>query len=291
MASEFASKLKASKKLWKTAQQKVVDNRGKSDKPQFEDGIYLAKLTGAKLVEFDSGLKVVFDWKFEDGEYDGQIKKDYQGITSEDNLYYFGRRIEELGYEMPDSPEDLPELLAALEKEKPLGKIRLRTKGDYQNVYLEKLLTGDEDEDEDDAAEEDAEEADETEEAEEEEKPKKGKKGKPASEPEADDEEEEEEEETDEEEDADAEEDGDVELAVGMKVIADTQKGKRAGTVKEILAKEGLVRVDVGDGKVVRVALDKVAFDDTPDDEEEDETEEPPAKKAVKKKAPPKKKR
>lgn len=291
-SNDFKKQLAASKGNWKAAQKKVTETRGKAGAPEFEDGIYLAKLASAELGEWNEKLKVLFKWKFMDGEYEGQVIHDYQGINSEENLYYLGRRLEDFGYEMPDDPTELPETLAAIVGEKKLCKIRLRTKGDWQNVYLQKVLEdADDAEVEDDEAEET--EAEETPAA----KPAKGKKAKPEPEPVEEDEAEEEEADDEaEEEEADEEEteEGDEELTIGMKVIAETANGEKKGTVIEILEKEGMARVKTEEGKVLRLAIQKLSFDEAPDDEEEEEeAPAPPAKKkaAPAPVAPPKKKR
>lgn len=283
--ADFKKKLKASKDLFKAARERVVKDRGKSGAPEFEDGLYLARVDSADMFEKDGVLKVLFKWKFEDdhAEYAGKVVHDYQGITSEDNLYHFGRRLEDLGYEMPDDPVEIIDALEAIVKEKKLCKIRLRTKGDWQNTFLQKVYEVGEDPDDEDA--EEAEEADEAPAK----KPAKGKakKEEPAEEEEAAEEEEEEAEEEEEEEaeEEETEEDDAVELAVDMKVIAVTSKGERKGTVLEILDKENLVRVKTDDGKILRVPLEKIIFDEAP--EEEEEVEEKPAPKAKKKAAEP----
>jgi hypothetical protein len=281
VANDFLKQLKASKKAYQAAKKRVFEERGKSGAPEFEDGIYLARLQSAELGEWNGNLKVLFKWKFVDGDYDGQVVHDYQGIGSEDNLFYFGRRIEQFGYEMPDDPTEIPELLKSIVDEKKMCKIRLRTKGDYQNVWLNKVLDdGEEAEDADDAADDTELDDDAPEEKLVKGKGKKGKKEEPAEEEEeeeSEDEEEESEEEEEEEEEAEEEEGEDVELEVGMKVVATTSKGERKGEVIDILAKEGLVRVKTEDNKVVKVKVENVAFDEAPEDEEE-EAPEPPKK-------------
>lgn len=296
-SSDFKKKLKASAAMYKAAVKKVEENRGKGGAPEFDDGRYIAKLVSAEVGEWKEKLKVLFKWKFVDGPYDGQEYYDFQGIGTEDNLYYFGRRIEDLGWELPDSPEEIPDLLTQIVESKAICKIRLRTKGEFQNCYLEKVYGEDEDpsDDEDVTG---ADEADESDDAEDTPPPAK-KKGKKAAEPEPapakkgkkaappveeeDDEDEDDEDEDDEDESDDADEEaddeeddeadedeteeGDVELQVGMTVECDTQKGKKKGKVTEILAAEGKARVTLDDGSKIRIALDKIAFDEAPEEE------------------------
>lgn len=271
--NQFKKRLAAANKNWASAKTKASESAGGVE---FEDGRYLARLVAAKLGESAGGrLQVRFDFKFEQDDehaYGGKVKYDYQGVETEQNLEFFARRLEQLGYEAPDDLSQIVDILLDIEKEKPLCKIRLKSKGDFQNVYIDKVYGNDEESDEDEGEESDGgdvEDAAEEEEAEEAPAPKKGKKTKkeepPAEEEEEeeteeDEDEEEAEEEEAEEEDGDDEESDQVELTVGMTVVAETSKGTVTGTVIEILVDENKVRVKGEDGKVVRVALEKIAI-------------------------------
>lgn len=268
--TSFMKRLKAANSSWKTAKKRASEDRGSSE---FDDGRYTSRLVEARLDESGSGrLQAIFGWKFEDGEYEGKIKYDYQGVESEDNQYYLGKNLERLGYELPDDLTDLPEILAAIEKEKPLAQVRLRTKAgsDFQNLYIMKVYGDDEEEAETDEEEEDEAPTDTAEDEEED------------TEADAD---ESDEEETDEEAETEDEEEDGTELAVGMAVIAETAKGPEEGVVTEILEKENKVRVRLNkDKKIVRLSPEKITIptedEDVDEDteDEEDEEEAPPVK-------------
>lgn len=304
LSSALKKRLKAATKDWKGAKERAEEGSLASE---FDDGKYLAKCIGAEFQESGSGrLQVDFKWKIIEGPSDdavGKIKHDYQGCENEQNLEYLGRRIVAFGYDLPESLEDIEDILAEIVKEKPLCKIRLRTKGDFQNVYMDKVVEDEEDEDTeddedtddadaaDDSDSEDEESEDEAEDEEEEPEPepvKKKKKAAPSPEPEPpakkkkkaapepepeEDEDEEDEEETDEED----EDEESVELSVGMAVIAETTKGAKKGVVKRIIEDENKVAVEFADGKTLRIAVDKITADDSV-------PEEPPAKKKTAKK-------
>lgn len=280
-------------KNWKKAKKRVGESEGFAE---YEDGRYTARLVSAKLgtSEGSGRAQIAFGWKFEDGDYEGKTKISYQGIESEDNLYYLGRDLERLGYELPDDLGDLPEILKDIEKTQPVASITLKTKegSDFQNLYIRKVFSADEvaesDEDETDTEEEAAEEEEETEESEEEESDDDAD-----AEEEETEEESEEEEETEEEEEAESEDEDEVELKKGMRVIVETRKGREPGSIIELLEKEGKVRVKLDNKTVVRVGPEALEIADDGEEEEEEAPAAKPAKKAApapaKKTAPAKK--
>jgi hypothetical protein len=289
-SNSIASALKKAQATWKKAKKRVATEERKSFGSDFADGRYTAKLVNVALGQSDAGrTQSTWQWKFLDGDNEGEIKYDYQGMESEDNLFYFGRRLEDFSYELPDDIADIEEIFRELTKEKPVAKIRLRTKNDFQNVYIDKVFGEDEepeldsDEDEDEEVEESEEESDDAEETEEEE-----------SEEESDDEEEEESDDDEESEESDDEDsddedeseeeeeeddvDEEADLTVGMDVIAEFKNEKKPGKVVEIFETEGKARIRFKDGKTVRVSFEKLELDDTPPEE--------PKAKSKKTKAP-----
>lgn len=277
---DFKKLLGNANKTWSKAKKRVAEAEPAFQ--EFEDGRYEARLVGAKLMQSNAGnTQIDWSWKFLDGQYEGKVKHSYQQLMTEDNLYYLGRDLERMGYELPDDLTQLPEILADIEKSKPVGSITLKTNGDFQNVYIRKMYTADEEEEAEEETEE--EESDEDTEDESEEEPEDEE-----SEEEAEEEESEEEEAEEEEEETEDEEEGDdtgeeVEIHEGMKVSVETVKGRETGKIIEILEKEEKVKVRLdSSGKVVRVAVDDVEVE-MPEEEEE---EEEPAKKPAKKPAP-----
>lgn len=278
-------------KSWKTAKKRVTDTE-KGGFEEFPDGLYDAQLIGAEIGESKGAkarLQVDFSWRFMDGDLEKKVKHDYQGMNTEDGLFYLGRRIEELGYEAPDDLGDLPEVLKAIVKEKIAARIVLKTKGEFQNVYIRKLLGDDADEDVEETEEDETDTETEAEESDDEETEEEDGEEEAEEETEEEDGEAEEEEETEEEETEEEEaEEGEEEVeqaAPGMKVIVETAKGREPGVIVEIIEAEGKVRVKLNkDGKIIRASAEKVEITD---DEEEVEEEPKATKKAAGKKPAP----
>lgn len=260
---------------------------------EIPDGRYTARLMSAKIGESANGrAQVLFGWVIEDGEFEKKSKTDFQGIESEENLFYLGKTLERLGYEAPDDIMELPGILKDIERTKPLGVIRLRTKpgSDFQNVYIQKVYHTDEGEEA-----EDVEETDDLHHT----PVHVEKEKKPKVAPVKDDEDEDEDDvetddvdddtEEDEEEEASVEDDDEgVEIAEGMRVMVETAKGREAGTIIELLEKEEKVRVKLDSDKTVKVGLDRIEVEpETEDDEDDDEEEETPVAKPPAKKVTP----
>jgi len=215
--------------------------------------VHMVRLQKAFGSTNSKGAYLQFDFKFIDDPYKGQSKALFQNMQTDENLYHAARLMSQFGYEMPDSVTEIVALLNAITNEKPLCRITIKTKGEYQNVYLDKVIAEDEDDEGAEADEEDdtegtdgdeAEETDEdTEEAEDEEEA-------------AEDDEEEEEEEDAEE----ADEDDEAEIEVGMRVEAETAKGTRSGVVHKIDEAADLIKIRDDAGKIFSVAPDKVSI-------------------------------
>lgn len=274
MAVDFRKKLKDAGKLWKNAKKKAAEST--SEAPQFEDGRYMARLQGGEIGMSNGGrLQLTWKWKFEDEPYEGKTKYAYQGLENEDNLVFLARDLDRLGYEAPDDLAGVEEILAEIVKEKPLCRIKLRTKpgSDFQNVYIDKVFSGDEaEETEDDDADAEETEAEETESEE-----SDSEEEEAEAEDDAEEEAEEPEDEEESEDEDDSEEEDEAEIEVGMRVEIETSKdGAVAGEIIEILPDEGKIRVKGDNGKTYKVGADKAALL-TPE-----EPEEKPKAKAAK---------
>ena len=172
MKGNFAAKLKKLSKTWKAAKERANEGGGQDE---FEDGRYLAKIVGAEIGESANSGRSQIDWSYKilEGDYKDKVKHDYAGLDTEMNQMFVAQAIAKLGYEVPDEMEDLDEILKEIVKEKPIVRIRLKTKGEFQNVTLDKVLGKDEASE----AEEEAEPAEEQEEVSAEEEEVELKKG------------------------------------------------------------------------------------------------------------------
>jgi hypothetical protein len=270
---------------------------------EFDDGSYIMRCMGGELGQSNSSdrFQATMHWKFVEGDYAKKSYRSFQGLETEDGISFFLRDLSRLGYDVSgiENLNEVLPILKELKEEKPVCRVKLKTKGEYQNLIIVKLLEDEDVEDEDDDDDGEEEEA----------APKKTKKKKPAKEEEeeededgededeeesddeeesSDDEEEEsddddaEESDDDEEESEDEEESDDEEVAVsvGSKVKMKTKAGIKKGTIEAVDEKNNKVTVKIGDRSLTLSAEKIVSVEDVPK-----AAAKKPAKKPVKKPA------
>lgn len=162
MSKNFKQRLKDAKKNWKGARSRAEDMGG-GDFPDIEDGRYRGALTQCgPIVESNSSDRIHFPIGFTilEGDFKDQKAVSYHGVENEDSLMYLARDIAKLGYEVPDGLEGLDELGEEILGNKLVCIFRLKHKGDFQNLYIDKVESDEAPESE----EEEKEEAEETEE-------------------------------------------------------------------------------------------------------------------------------
>lgn len=224
---------------------------------RLDDGRYIGQLIGAEFTESKGGRPMaVTSYKIVEGDSTGETIKKFRTLDGDDDLKWFALEMTVFGYDCEeihfDSKKDddgfILNVLAALEEEKPVVKLRLSTKNDYQSVNVESLI-----------------EDYETEEEEEEAPPKKTQKSKTevekpktATKSKSSKKEVEEVEEVEEELEEELEElEEEVELEVGMQVKFKWLKETMEGTVREIIEADNKVKVKVG-SKIYPVKMDDI---------------------------------
>ena len=246
MDNALKNKLKKAQNNWQGAREKAKDSTGFAEVP---DGRYLAHITNAQICESRSSgrLQIQWTWTISDGEFEKDTKLDFDGLETEDNLVFLGRKLARFGYELPEDITEISDILDELIEKQPLARIRLKTKGEFQNVYVDKLMqsvsTDGEDSDNESMSseDEDLEEADD------------------GSGDEVDDEQEKESNNESDADESDDEGDGDEEpVEIGMRVVATTRKGEEPGEIIEIMESEGKCRVKLDTGRTVKIAVDKL---------------------------------
>jgi len=254
----FGKALGLARKAWETAKERAKEGGFQDD---IDDGRYYTRIKSAEIGQSKSSgrLQVAIRYLILDGQYKGKVKSEYPGLETEDNLMWFGRKIAALGYEIPESFEEIEEIIEELNKGETFVQISLRTKGEYQNVGIVRTLEPSDLEDE--GISTDVEESATSFKKEELEK-----------------------------------ETEDVELSEGSRVSFSAKGKKLEGEVIEILAEENKARVKVEGKGVFKLSPEALTLvEEIPEEPEvepeaeleeeteEEETEKKPSKKPVKK--------
>ena len=253
MDQKLKNKLKKAQNDWENARSKAKETTGFTEIP---DGRYLANLTDGVIGESKSSgrLQIQWTWTVADGEFEGDTKLDFDGLETEDNLVFLGRKLARFSYELPEDITEISDILEELIEKKPMARIRLKTRGEFQNVYVDKIIQSSSDDgegsdDDDVGSDTDAEDVD------------GGIPDDPKDDDPKDDESDDEEsddEESDDEESSDENDSDEQEVEVGMRVIASTKKGDAPGEIVEIMEDEGKIRVHLDEGRTVRISVDKL---------------------------------
>ena len=64
---------------------------------------------------------------------------DWDGCDSLENQIWLGRKLAKLGYEVPEDISDLEPILAEIVKSRRVLTITLKTKGEFQKVYIDRV--------------------------------------------------------------------------------------------------------------------------------------------------------
>jgi len=248
MDNALKKKLQKAQNNWQGARERAKETSGFTEVP---DGRYLAHLTNAQIGESRSSgrLQIQWTWTISDGEFEKDTKLDFDGLETEDNLVFLGRKLARFGYELPEDITAINDILEELIDKQPLARIRLKTKGEFQNVYVDKLMRSVSDDGDDESEvntfgseDDDAEiEADDG----------AGDEVDDQSDEELDDE-------SDVDENEDGNDDEEEQVEIGMRVVATTRKGEEPGEIIEIMESEGKCRVKLDTGRTIRIAVDKL---------------------------------
>jgi len=149
-------KIAAAKKNFKKA--KEIASQGGLGNANVEDGRYHAQILSAKgpVQGQNSGrLQAVLAFEIQEGEFKGQKLTSFPNLENEIGLGILIRELNNLGYEIEDF-EQIEATLAEVNKDKPQVRISVKTKGEYQNISIDKLMDAEASEDLSEAAPEDA---------------------------------------------------------------------------------------------------------------------------------------
>lgn len=102
---------------------------------------YLTRLGKTKIVETDDGLAIIFEFTAIDGDQVGEKGVMFCGMGTDEKVGYLLRDLRKLGFEIDNlQPEQLPEIADMLNKDAPVVKIKVTEKGNFVNVYIDKLV-------------------------------------------------------------------------------------------------------------------------------------------------------
>lgn len=138
--ANLKAKLAKLKKNFKKAQD--VAKQGVLTNDNVTDGVYKAQITGAKgpVEAQQSGrLQAILNYEILDGEFKGEKLVSFPNLENEIGLGILLRAMQVLGYDVEDV-DDVEATLADMDKVKPVVKISVKTKGEFQNINIVKLL-------------------------------------------------------------------------------------------------------------------------------------------------------
>lgn len=258
----FKSRLKKIKESWGKAQERK-DTFGST----VPDGAYIMRVS-ATLGESASSGRMQIAWLYTimEGENRGDTVRDYDGLETEDNLFFIQRKLGRLGQEIPDDPLEIESIVEQIEEDGPLVRATVKTKDEFQHVYVNRLL--------EDSSEEPI--ASKVSGGHRDDLPSKGRRV-------ADEEEETEEAEVEEEGEEIAEDEEEIDLAEGMEVSFRWRNSPLKGEILNFTEDDTRARVKAG-GKVYAVPVERLTpLETEPIQEPEEEVvEEKPKKKKPK---------
>ncbi|GAG07883.1 unnamed protein product, partial [marine sediment metagenome] len=148
--ANLSARLKRMSKSWTQARKRAEEESFFTEIP---DGMYEAQLIAAQVAESQSSGRLQINWEFTvmEGEQEGNAIRDYQGIETEDAQVFMCRRLERLGVDTESfDMDELQDILDQVVETNPVCQCQLRTKGEFQNMYIRRVLEADDYEEVDD---------------------------------------------------------------------------------------------------------------------------------------------
>lgn len=110
---------------------------------RYPDGKYLCRLTSTSIgpSEGSGRMQVTWGYTIMEGELKGSLHRSFQGLDNEKSLEFLARDLSRFGYDPQDLKlSRLPALLDEIAEAKPWVLIRLKSKGEFQNTYIDRFL-------------------------------------------------------------------------------------------------------------------------------------------------------
>jgi len=109
---------------------------------KIDPGEYIARLQSAKLVESKSSGKLMVrrEHVLMDGEFKGMVIFDNMILETPMGLTFIRRWFDQMGYEAPEDPEEIENVVSAVSKDAANVKIQVKHSGDFVNVAVIEVL-------------------------------------------------------------------------------------------------------------------------------------------------------
>lgn len=148
MKDNFQARLDSMKQNWDKSQGDYDAMFGGSDIPASDYNLQLVSMN-IKESGSSGNLMVVRQFTILEGEYEGKNVFDNMQLETPRGFTFVRRFIEQMGYEAPENPGELPDTLEAILGDEPVLIGKVTHSDDFTNIRIVKLIeTTDEDGDE-----------------------------------------------------------------------------------------------------------------------------------------------
>ena len=131
MSKAISEKLTDIQSLWDNTEAIKPDILPDGEFSTMLDTWTIGESKQSKILQSTMVLKVM------EGPYEGKKIYKFSNLTNETGIGFFEGDIEILGVDYPDDISMLPDVLADFAESFPeVINVRLKTKGEYQNVYI-----------------------------------------------------------------------------------------------------------------------------------------------------------
>jgi len=132
ITAEVRKKLKEMNKAWKT---------GKDSVSGVPAGVYHMRLQGATVkLTSNKKLTVIREHLIVDGEFEGTVVTDFMNLEGEMGAYFAAQFIDQLGYEIPEEPTEIPETIEAVVADAPEYIASVVHSEGFTNVRFKELV-------------------------------------------------------------------------------------------------------------------------------------------------------
>jgi len=107
-----------------------------------EDGRYMAAVTLAERGDSKASGRdqITMEYTFLDGDYKGRSTRSYDGLDRPEGIPYVMKRIQALGFEVPEDLDDLEDVLKKITRKRPQVRILIKSKDGFRNIYIDKVM-------------------------------------------------------------------------------------------------------------------------------------------------------